>query len=278
VTVFVVLHATAALAQPAAPRKLTEHEKAEARALYDEALRHYNVAEYADAITAFKGAYLISGDPKLLFDVAQSYRLSGDCEQALRFYKNFRREAPQAPNLAELDAAISKCEAALPTPVAAAPPGHPAATVERPAPAPPPVAPPATLPGTAPDPIPLAPVGVSQAATDKNPGHGKRVAGVGLAALGLAAAGTGVALGLSGSAELRELHARQGEWGPEEKRDEANAERRQTAGQIAIGVGATSLVAGVVLYLMGNSEGRPSPRLALAPGQHGGKVVWSCAF
>jgi len=270
VTVFTVVHATAAVAQPAAPKKLTEKDKAEARALYDEGLRHYNVAEYADAVTAFKEAYLLSGDPKLLFNVAQSYRLSGDCEQALRFYKNFKRESPQADNLAEVDADISKCEAALPPPVAAAPP-------ERPAPAPP-VAPPAPFPAPAPDAVPLAPVGVSQAATAENPGHGKRVAGVTLAAVGLAAAGTGLVLGVSASAELRDLHARPGEWGPQEKDKEASAERRQTAGQILLGVGATSLVTGVVVYLLGNSERRPSSHLALAPGRHGGEVVWSCGF
>jgi hypothetical protein len=270
VTVFTVMHATAALAQPAAPRKLKEKEKAEARALYDEGLRHYNVAEYADAVTAFKGAYLLSGDPKLLFNVAQSYRLSGDCEQALRFYKNFKREAPRVSNTAEVDAAISKCEAALPLPVAAAPP-------ERPAPAPPPVAPP-TFPATAPDPVPLEPVGVSQAAAGKSPGHGKRVAGVTLAALGVAAAGTGLVLGLSGRAELRDLHSRQGEWGLAEKEKERSAERRQMAGQILLGVGATSLAAGVVVYLMGNSERRSSSQLALAPGRDGGQVVWSCGF
>jgi hypothetical protein len=119
---------------------------------------------------------------------------------------------------------------------------------------------------------------VSQAATDTHPGHGKRVAGIALAAVGLAAAGTGLALGLSGSAELRELHARQGEWGPEQKRDEASAERRQMAGEIVLGVGAASLVTGVVVYLMGNSERGPSSHLALAPGRHGGQVVWSCGF
>ena len=279
VTVFTVWHTTAAVAQPAAPKKLNEKEKAEARALYDEALRHYNVAEYADAITAFKGAYLLSGDPKLLFDVAQSYRLNGDCEQALRFYKNFKREAPQTDNLAEVDAAISKCEAALPSPVAAAAPERPVGMVERPSsPVPQPSVQPATFPAAAPEFLPLAPVGVSQAATESNPGHGKRVAGVALGALGLAAAGTGLALSLSGSAELRELHARQGEWGPEQKRDEASAERRQTAGQIVLGAGATSLAAGLVVYLMGNSERGSSSHLALAPGRHGGQVVWSCGF
>jgi tetratricopeptide (TPR) repeat protein len=277
-TAITVLHATAALAQPAAPRKLNENEKSQARALYDEGLRHYNVAEYTDAIAAFKGAYLISGDPKLLFNVGQSYRLSGDCEQALRFYKNFERAAPSATNLAEVDAAISKCEAAPAAPVAAPPPERPV-VVERPAPAPPPVAPPAGFPAASPrEGVPAAPVGVSQGAAGTDSGYGKRVAGVTLAALGVAAAGTGVVLGLSGRSQLRQLHAREGEWGPEEKRNEANAQRMETAGQIAIGVGATSLVAGVVVYLMGNAEhGRPS-QVALAPGRHGGQVVWSCGF
>src|SRR5688572_20353129 len=153
VTVFTVLQATAAVAEPAAPKKLTQKEKAEARALYDEGLRHYNVAEYAQAITASKKAYLPSGDPKLLFNVPQSYRLNGDREQALRFYRNFQREAPGAANQTEVDAAISKCETASPAPVAAAPPER-AVEMANPAPAPT-VTPPPTSP-VAPPEVPLA--------------------------------------------------------------------------------------------------------------------------
>ena len=48
---------------------------------------------------------------------------------------------------------------------------------------------------------------------------------------------------------------------------------------VLAGAGATALVAGVVVYLMGNSEGRPpGAHLALAPQRNGGEVVWSCAF
>jgi tetratricopeptide (TPR) repeat protein len=260
------LHAAVAVAQPAAEKKLKEKDKAEARGLYDEGLRHYNVAEYADAITAFKGAYLLTADPRLLFDVAQSYRLSGDCEQALRFYKNFQRESPDADNRSEVDAAIAKCEAVPPAPVAAAPVER-AVVVDRAAPAPSP-APPAAAP--------IAPVGVSQPAAEVNPGHGKRVVGVALAALGAAAAGTGLVLGLEGRAQLRDLNAIAGEWGPDEKRRETNARSMETAGEILTGVGATALVAGVVVFSMGNSERVPSARVAL--GRHGGQVVWSCGF
>jgi len=96
------------------------YDKERARALYAEGLRHYNVAEYDQAIEAFKGAYLVSGDPRLLFNVAQAYRLKGDCEQALRFYKNFQRENPDAQSAAEVEGAIRKCESA---PVAPGP-GH----------------------------------------------------------------------------------------------------------------------------------------------------------
>jgi hypothetical protein len=104
------------------------------------------------------------------------------------------------------------------------------------------------------------------------------VAGVALAALGVAAAGAGVVLGLEGRAQLRDLDAVEGEWGPDEKRSETKARRMETAGQILMGAGATALVAGVVVYMMGNSESGPSGHLALAPDQHGGEVVWSCGF
>ena len=87
-------------------------KKEQAKALYDEALRHYNVAEYDAAIEGFKESYVISGDPRLLFNVAQSYRLKGNCEEAVRFYKNFLRTHPDAGARAEAEAAMGKCEAA----------------------------------------------------------------------------------------------------------------------------------------------------------------------
>jgi tetratricopeptide (TPR) repeat protein len=90
---FLMASATA-LAQPAPGQP---YDKEHAKALYAEGLRHYNVAEYDQAIESFKSSYLVSGDARLLFNVAQAYRLKGDCEQALRFYKNFQRENPD-PN------------------------------------------------------------------------------------------------------------------------------------------------------------------------------------
>jgi tetratricopeptide (TPR) repeat protein len=271
-TVVALLAASISVAH-AEPEKKTreqrEKDRQEARGLYDEGLRHYNVAEYAEAIAAFKAAYLVSGDSKLLFNVAQSYRLSGDCEQALRFYKNFLRENPHAANVAEVDAAVARCEAAPPPPAPAA--------LAPPAPAPAPeVIRPVVV--SAPPPVPpAAPIRVSSQAP-ANPGHGHRVAGVAVGTLGLITAGTGVVLGLEGRAELRRLNAIAGEWSQEEKRREHNAQKMETAGQILAGVGATAVAAGIVLYLMGGNEAKETSSLALLPATDGLRMVWACGF
>src|SRR5262245_62171614 len=64
--------------------------------------RHFNLAEYDLAIAEYKEAYRLSDKPGLLFNIAQAYRLSGDCPMALRFYENYRRLAPQAENVADV--------------------------------------------------------------------------------------------------------------------------------------------------------------------------------
>jgi tetratricopeptide (TPR) repeat protein len=78
----------AAVAQPA-----TSPEE-RAGELVDEGNRHYNVAEYPEAIAAYKEAYKLVPEPLLLWNLAQAYRLAGDCTNALIFYKNYVREAP----------------------------------------------------------------------------------------------------------------------------------------------------------------------------------------
>src|SRR5690348_11036209 len=53
-----------------------------ARELSDQALHHYQQGEYDAAIEAFMGAFALSNNSGLLFNVAQAYRLKGDCEHA----------------------------------------------------------------------------------------------------------------------------------------------------------------------------------------------------
>src|SRR5215813_608889 len=83
-------------------------DQARARKLTDEGLTHYNVAEYDQAIESFKAAYVISKAPGLLFNIAQAYRLKGDCAQALHFYKNYLRVEPSAKQRAKAQARVEE--------------------------------------------------------------------------------------------------------------------------------------------------------------------------
>jgi tetratricopeptide (TPR) repeat protein len=66
------------------------------RKLYDEGKVHYQLREYDQAILAFKESYRQSRRPQLLFNIAQAYRLAGDCASAARFYRTFLDAAPVA--------------------------------------------------------------------------------------------------------------------------------------------------------------------------------------
>src|SRR4051794_34647805 len=98
-----------ASAQPASPAPDDRASAAEAAALYDEGKRHFDIGEYAPAIASWKQSYLRSSAPLLLFNIAQAYRLSGNCAQANRFYLNYRRVEKHPRNQAELDRAMARC-------------------------------------------------------------------------------------------------------------------------------------------------------------------------
>src|SRR5678816_1480353 len=111
----VLLATTVASAQPASPTPapgqpaMTEDEKkAKAKSLYEEGLKHYNLGEYDSAIAAFKSAYAISSAPGLLFNIAQSYRLKKDYEEASNFYLTYLRLKPDAPNRSDVEQRIEE--------------------------------------------------------------------------------------------------------------------------------------------------------------------------
>src|SRR5262245_37179739 len=87
---------TSALAQPApapAPPPIGDPSALEASGN-----KHFELAEYDAAIKDFKEAFRISDSPGYLYNIAQAYRLKGDCREAATFYKNYLRRVPDAPN------------------------------------------------------------------------------------------------------------------------------------------------------------------------------------
>src|SRR5262245_37612076 len=82
----------------------------DARKLFEEGSRLYDLGKYDEAIVRFSHAYDLSGAPSLLLNIAQAYRLKGPetCTQALLFYQRYLDKKPDSPHRAEIDTRIEE--------------------------------------------------------------------------------------------------------------------------------------------------------------------------
>lgn len=87
-----VVLAIAALATAARADTLDPPERA--RALSDQGRSYHANGDYDHAIGSFKAAYELAPSPGLLFNMAQAYRLKGDCASAATMYKSYLRTDP----------------------------------------------------------------------------------------------------------------------------------------------------------------------------------------
>ncbi len=83
-------------------------DKAKAKVLYEQAMQHYNVGEFDEAAKLFIDAYKAAPDPTFLYNTAQAYRLGGNHQKALFFYKSYLRDAPNAANREEVEKRIEQ--------------------------------------------------------------------------------------------------------------------------------------------------------------------------
>jgi hypothetical protein len=145
----------------AGPREDKGHDLTPtARELSDQGLRHYQRGELDDAIEAFMGAFAISGNAGLLFNVAQAYRLKGDCASAKDYYRRYLDAVPETalkPSVERRLGEMASCLAASAPAAGAAPGPAGAEAAVAPPPAPDPAAavraapvPPAALARTSP--------------------------------------------------------------------------------------------------------------------------------
>ena len=96
----------------------------EAKAAYEEGARHYDLAEYAEALTSFKDAYRAKTDPSFLFNIAQCLRKLNKLDDAATFYRTYLRRAPDASNRVEVERHLKDVESQM---EAATPPAPPRA-------------------------------------------------------------------------------------------------------------------------------------------------------
>ena len=83
-----------------------ENVSAAAKAHYKEGRVHYQLGEYNAAIKEFKEAYRLKPDATFLFNIAQCHRQLHEFPEALRLYRNYLRDAQDAPNRLEVEKLI----------------------------------------------------------------------------------------------------------------------------------------------------------------------------
>ena len=84
-----------------------------AKALYKQGRTHYQLGEYREALTEFKEAYRLKQDASFLFNIGQCHRQLGEYAEAIKLYGSYLREAPDAPNRAEVERFVREMKEAL---------------------------------------------------------------------------------------------------------------------------------------------------------------------
>lgn len=136
----------------AAQAQLTPQQKQEIHQHYDRATRAYDLGKYPEAIEEYQKVYEIDGDPVMLYNIAQAYRLNEQPQDAIHFYRRYLQRAPEARNREDVERKIAAQEKVIEEKRKAAaavqpPPPPPVKTAPKPVeipvtptpPAPPPV-------------------------------------------------------------------------------------------------------------------------------------------
>jgi len=227
-----------------------------ARELAEKGRAFHNQGDYSAAVAAFKEAYVLAPSPGLLFNIAQSYRLAGNCDESAWLYRRFLDTNPIGEHriLAESHlAAVEKCGGGLrvtvPTPkrdaMAVPDPDTKLITFAEPA---------------------------ARSRAYKQYGIGTAIGG------GVLLAGAAVFAidSHDASTTVSETYQRGGTW--EDIKDvDARGKRSATIATV-LGVGGGLAVAsGVVLFAVGRHS-EQAQRVAVTPTAHGAQVSLSWGF
>lgn len=134
----------------------------EFRRHYEEGLTAYELGEFTRAAEAYKAAHRVRRDPALLYNIGQAYRLGGNLEQAVFFYRSYLRAVANPPNRRDLEERIRTLDSQIASQKSQA--SQPPFTLEKPAGAEKPAATPAPSATVA-----ATPVVKADAPVDKKP-------------------------------------------------------------------------------------------------------------
>jgi tetratricopeptide (TPR) repeat protein len=226
------------LAACAATAHAASSDDEEARVHYERGQAKYNIADFDAAIDEFKQSYELSKAPRLLFNIAQAYRLKKDWERALYFYNTYLRNDPKAPNREDVETRIDEMKEKLESENHAPPP----------TPLPPPTPPPQPPPQP---PSPPPPHGPSA----------RRLVIAGVATLGVGIVAGAVGGGLLGLAssdadKLVAIKNSGGIWTPSARQIFDEGSHSQAAAIALIAVGGVAAGAGLVVTIIGVRKAR----------------------
>ena len=271
-------------------------DKNAAKDHWERGTKFYDIGKYDDAIKEFEAAYEAKSDPAFLYNLAQSHRLAGHTNEALRLYRTYLRYVPKAANrgdiedrIKELEKASTEKPATEPSPPVTAPPATTGGMGTQPATPPPTTgtAPPTTTwpppAGTTPDPYPppgtpgappnqttypgQPPVPPPAEPVADDAGAGRRKLGIILAASGGGVVVVGMIFGgvaKSQSSKLEKAAAAHDAYDPSVQSLGKTSEVLQWVGY---GLGLAAVATGVILYATAptGAEAAAQPRVAISP-------------
>lgn len=246
---------------------------------YEEGRRLYDLREWDPAIVKFKEAYRIRPDAKSLFNIAQAFRLKGDCVEATNFYRTYKRNFPKEKNLEKADKFITELE--------------PCARGVKPEPVKPvkvePVKPAKLEPVKPVQPDPVQPAWVQPDPVQPNPmpapvfqpppqidrptpiGQAQRRAGITIAIVGSVAFIGGVYFGLEARSYAQQAEDEGGfAWDPSV---EQAGQAADSKAKLLLGLGGAAILGGAIVYKVAPKAG--PAQLGVVPHGDGAMLVWS---
>ncbi|MEO8551518.1 MAG: hypothetical protein ABI678_16185 [Kofleriaceae bacterium] len=233
-----------------------------ARLLADRGRQLQRDGKFSEALEAYKAAYVLAPSPGLLFNLAQVYRLNGDCDDASWMYRRFLDTNPRDDLRQLVNEHLEKLQACTHTGFRA--------SVDTPAlprevsPAAMPSQPPRTTGGTG-EPV------------DESPGRGKLKAGTYLMVGGGVALAVAAGFAIDASLAANDVADayKGGVRHPDLRALDDRGRRDDTITAVAGITGGLALVGGAVLYGLGRHDDHEQ-HVVVVPHRNGGevKVAW----
>ncbi|HEY2405955.1 MAG TPA: PEGA domain-containing protein [Polyangiaceae bacterium] len=109
----VAVPSSALAADAPSDEAVSEERRAAAKGQYQQGVQAYEQGHFKDAVDAFLAADRLSPSAPLSFNIARAYEKLGDGSSALRWYRDYLRRSPAAPNADAVREIVSGLAAAL---------------------------------------------------------------------------------------------------------------------------------------------------------------------